>query len=140
MAYDAVLFDTSFVIALENKDDPRHEAAKQLDRELSRHGCRYVLHWGIVLEIADGYARVGRRGKAFQLLERIETEFGYDVQAITDSLWQDALTLYRSRADKDWSLTDCVSFSIMHQQGLTAAMTADRHFEQAGFTALLLQP
>jgi hypothetical protein len=45
--------------------------------------------------------------------------------------------LYRQRADKDWSLTDCISFVVMRQRGLTEALTGDHHFEQAGFVALL---
>lgn len=49
-----------------------------------------------------------------------------------------ALWLYESRSDKSWSLTDCFSFALMHEQGLTQALTTDHHFEQAGFQALLL--
>lgn len=41
------------------------------------------------------------------------------------------------RPDKDWSLTDCISFLVMKDFGLTDAFTADHHFEQAGFTAWL---
>jgi len=40
--------------------------------------------------------------------------------------------------DKEWSLTDCISFAVMHREGLTEAPTGDRHFEQAGFHALLI--
>lgn len=47
------------------------------------------------------------------------------------------MQLYTQRPDKDWSLTDCISFVVMKQHGLTEALTADRHFEQAGFKALL---
>jgi predicted nucleic acid-binding protein len=42
-----------------------------------------------------------------------------------------------SRPDKDWSLTDCTSFVVMENENIKEALTADRHFEQAGFTALL---
>jgi len=45
--------------------------------------------------------------------------------------------LFRSRADKNWPLTDCISFVVMEHQGLSEALTADRHFEQAGYKALL---
>jgi predicted nucleic acid-binding protein len=45
--------------------------------------------------------------------------------------------LYAERPDKGWSLTDCISFVVMRQQGITQALTGDHHFEQAGFTALL---
>ncbi len=41
------------------------------------------------------------------------------------------------RLDKDWSLTDCISFAVMQERSLTEALTSDHHFEQAGFTALL---
>ena len=46
------------------------------------------------------------------------------------------LRLYRERPDKGYSLTDCVSMQTMRRQGLTEALTNDRHFEQEGFTAM----
>ena len=47
------------------------------------------------------------------------------------------IQLYETRPDKAWSLTDCMSFIVMRDGGLTEALTADHHFEQAGFTVLL---
>ena len=47
------------------------------------------------------------------------------------------MDLYNARDDKDWSLTDCISFIVMKEHGITEALTGDRHFEQAGFRALL---
>ena len=49
----------------------------------------------------------------------------------------DGVALYAERPDKDWSLTDCISFVVMRKMDITEALTGDRHFEQAGFTALL---
>jgi len=46
------------------------------------------------------------------------------------------LHLYRSRPDKGYSLVDCISMQTMRQEGLTEALTNDRHFEQQGFRAL----
>ena len=53
---------------------------------------------------------------------------------------QDAELLYGERKDKEWGLTDCVSFMLMKQEKIREALTADVHFRQAGFTALLLDP
>jgi len=39
--------------------------------------------------------------------------------------------------DKEWGMTDCISFIVMEDHGLTDALTADEHFQQAGFRALL---
>lgn len=139
MARRTVLLDTSFVLALENRDDPHHERAKSLDRELTAESCPYLVHLGVLLEIADGYARLGRRRKAIELLHKFETEEGYALCAINEPLFAAATDLYRARPDKEWSLTDCLSFALMREQDITEALTADGHFRQAGFTALLLE-
>lgn len=52
-------------------------------------------------------------------------------------LFSEGLLLYRDREDKEWSLTDCISFVVMEREGLTEALTGDHHFEQAGYGALL---
>lgn len=47
--------------------------------------------------------------------------------------------LYRNRPDKEWGMTDYISFVIMQERGISDALTADDHFRQAGFRALLLE-
>jgi uncharacterized protein len=138
VAQRTVFLDTSFVIALENRDDPHHARAKALDDELLKEDAILMFHWGILIEIADGFARLARRARGLELLARFTGETGYRLVPITESLLQEGLNLYRARADKEWSLTDCVSFVLMKEQGVTEALTADIHFRQAGFKALLL--
>jgi predicted nucleic acid-binding protein len=53
------------------------------------------------------------------------------------ALLEEGISLYSSRPDKDWSLTDCISFVVMRDEGIIQALTGDHHFEQAGFKALL---
>jgi predicted nucleic acid-binding protein len=55
----------------------------------------------------------------------------------SDEQYARGFDLYRRRPDKEWSLTDCISFVVMAEEGLTEALTGDKHFEQAGFAALL---
>jgi predicted nucleic acid-binding protein len=52
-------------------------------------------------------------------------------------VFKEAWDFYKARTDKDWSLTDCTSFVVMKSRGIERAFTADRHFEQAGFTVLI---
>lgn len=47
------------------------------------------------------------------------------------------MELFGKRPDKDWSLTDCISFVVMHDYGLADALTTEHYFEQAGVNALL---
>ena len=46
--------------------------------------------------------------------------------------------LYGDRPDKSWSLTDCISFVVMTERGISDALTGDHHFVQARFRALHL--
>jgi uncharacterized protein len=140
VARPVIFLDTSFLIALENQDDPHHPLAKKLDRKLLRQKATLVLHRGIELEIGDGYAHENRRQYGVELLQKIQEEDRYWLVPITETLIQKARQLYRDRKDKEWGLTDCVSFALMKQEGITEALTADVHFRQAGFTALLLEP
>ena len=55
------------------------------------------------------------------------------------ALMNGALSLFEQRPDKEWSLCDCASFVVMQDLGITDALSTDHHFDQAGFTALLLQ-
>lgn len=52
--------------------------------------------------------------------------------------WFDkGIVLFAARLDKKWSLTDCISFTVMTDMGLTDALTADGDFTQAGFRILM---
>lgn len=136
----AVLMDTSFIIALENTRDPYHEIAARLDRDLNARAIEYVSHWAVLLEIGDGYARRNRRRRGEQLLANFDEYAQYRICPINDNLFLSAKALYMSRPDKEWGLTDCVSFVLMEREGIKEALTADPHFRQAGFVPLLLEP
>jgi len=56
---------------------------------------------------------------------------------VSTELLDRALYFYDSRQDKTWGLTDCISFIVVRDQKLTAALTGDQHFQQAGFRALM---
>jgi predicted nucleic acid-binding protein len=60
-----------------------------------------------------------------------------EVVPVSASLLNEAIELYHRYQDKAWTLTDCISFLIMRERGITEALTGDRHFEQAGFIAML---
>lgn len=134
-----LLLDTSFIIALENRDDPYHARAKIIDRQMARENAVLCIHWGILLEIGDGYARLNRREKGSQILQKFQQEEGYQIVPLTDELIRLATSLYRSRGDKECGLTDCLSFVLMEREGITQALSADVHFRQAGFEAVLLE-
>jgi predicted nucleic acid-binding protein len=56
-----------------------------------------------------------------------------EIVKLDDQLVDESLKLYSDRTDKAWSWTDCISFVVMSQRGITTALTGDHHFQQAGF-------
>jgi uncharacterized protein len=89
------------------------------------------------MEVADGFASSKMRRDVRRLFAEIEGDELITIVEAVESLYRRSLALYDARPDKDWSLTDCISFVVMADEGLTEALTGDRHFEQAGFVALL---
>lgn len=72
-----------------------------------------------------------------QLKARIDASVRIEVIALTEELYEAGWQMYTNRPDKDWGIVDCISFVIMQERNLTEALTADRHFQQAGFIKLL---
>ena len=92
----------------------------------------------VLTEVADGLCRPPGRAVFASLLQDLESDTLFTVIPPSQLFFRQGVELYIARPDKNWSLTDCISFVTMRQHGLTDALTGDRHFEQAGFNTLLL--
>lgn len=125
--------DSVFYFALLSESDEYHDIAVVH----SRAERRMVTTQAILTEVADGLAGAHERDRVVKLVNALLASPAVTVVPASASLFERGMELYRSRPDKEWSLTDCMSFVIMHEHGLTEALTADHHFEQAGFAALL---
>jgi len=134
-----VFLDTAYVNALVNVRDQWHNAAVQWEERLAVERRRLVTTECVLVEIADGLAAVRFRAQAVQVITTLQASSFVDIIPASSQLFRTALELYRRRADKDWGLTDCVSFVVMSEQSLSEALTTDDHFRQAGFRALLLE-
>lgn len=131
--------DASYAIALSSARDLHHARAVALADRLAEAGTRLVTSRAVLLEVGNALARLQYREAASRLLDAIESDPHVQIVPLSDELYRRALDLYRSRPDKEWGLTDCVSFTVMSDRGLADALTADEHFRQAGVRALLLE-
>ena len=129
-----VLADSFYYIALLNRNDAAHKHAVELAHDLC---VRVTTTAFVMIEIADAMGNSGQRGSFLALLENLEADHNVTILPPTKELYEAGLSLYAKGPDKNWSLTDCVSFVVMDRFGLKDALTADRHFQQAGFKALL---
>jgi uncharacterized protein len=131
-----VFADTSFWIALVIKQDQYHAKAQGWSQQISG---RIFTTAAVLLETANALARPSWRAHAVALVDHVRGRPDVVVQEMARDLWQHGWDLYRNRLDKAWSLTDCISFLVMQDNNLTDALSADEHFRQAGFRALLLE-
>lgn len=136
---NAVFLDTSFVIALLNRTDPHHGKANSLVTKLSSPHRPRLTTAAILVELGDGFARKGRWKLIAPFLSAAVNDSSLEIIPVDTPLVTRASEYRNARLDKDWELTDCISFLVMMERGIQEALTADRHFQQAGFRALLLE-
>lgn len=134
---EPVFLDTSYAIALSSPSDQHHERAVALAEELEEAGAMLVTTGAVLLEIGNALSRKKYREAAVELLTSLREDETVEIEPLTDELHEDGFELFRSRMDKEWGLVDCCSFVVMSRRALAKALTADLHFEQAGFHALL---
>lgn len=129
-----VFADTSFYGALLNPRDHWHEQAVRSSAMLTGD---VVLTDFILIELGNALSSIRSRQVFVNLVRNLRADPRVTIVAASRELLDGGLARYAHRMDKAWSLTDCISFVVMEQHGLTDALTADHHFEQAGFTILL---
>jgi len=129
-----VFIDTLFVVALINQRDQYHDRAAELAR--SYDGRRFLITDAVLLEIGNALAGKYRR-QAVEVIADFVTSEDVEIVRLTPELFEQAFALYKAHEDKEWGLTDCVSFVAMRQAGILDALTFDQHFTQAGFHPLL---
>jgi predicted nucleic acid-binding protein len=133
---NAIFADTFYWAAFTNIQDSAHEKAKAFT--LSAPPMIICTTEEVLTEYLNYFAAWGpqlRNKVAINVHSMMESQTVEIVPQTTDS-FRTGLDLYRTRLDKGYSLTDCISMQTMRQRGITEVLTNDRHFEQEGFRAL----
>ncbi len=126
--------DTQFYLAILSPDDADHRRAKEASARF--HGDVVTTHW-VLMEVGDAFCAPRNRPRFLALLNLLGADPNAAIVPADAAWFERGVDLYRRRPDKEWSLTDCISFVVMEEHGIREALTADEHFEQAGFIALL---
>ncbi|HBB89413.1 MAG TPA: nucleic acid-binding protein [Blastocatellia bacterium] len=132
----AVFADTIYWVALINPKDQWHGPAHSAIAFL--HDVRLVTTDVILIEVLNFFAEHGEeaRFRAVSATEEILTNPDAEVVRHTHEGFLAGFALYKARADKGYSLTDCISMNAMRERNITEVLTHDKHFAQEGFTIL----
>jgi uncharacterized protein len=130
----AIFADTSYFVAFCGPNDAYHARAVQLSESLVEPiiTTEYVLveTGGLLLRPEDRFAFIN-------LVRDLKSDPSVRIVRASQTLFNDGFDLFTRRPDKYWSLVDCISFAVMKRRRLDRALSADQHFVQAGFRALL---
>lgn len=89
----------------------------------------------VCLELGNFLARSHSRAEGVRLLTELQIDKGVVKVPMSDDL--SGVLAVCEAARQGVELIDCVSFVVMNERGITDALTADGHFEQAGFRPLM---
>ena len=131
--------DTGYLIALFSGKDAFHTQALLLQAQAVREHRRLLTTDAVVFEVGAAFSRVAMRSVGAAIIRALLNDPNIEVVPVSKAQRDEAIELFSQHADKDWSLCDCLSFTVMRERGLNSALAADHHFAQAGFVALLLQ-
>jgi uncharacterized protein len=130
-----LFLDTALIQAAFDTRDQYHQKALTLMPLVQAPNTIWVTE-AVLVEIGNALS-IKNRAIAHSFINRCFADTNFVVVEVTSDLLKKAVKLYGQYKDKDWGLTDCISFVVMREQGLTEALTSDQHFVQAGFRSLL---
>ena len=134
-----VFADTFYWIALINPGDKYAQEVQRFDDLLSGgnvYTTEEVLVEVLTFFAADTWLRI----RAVETVREILSDPAVHIIPQSHESFLSGFDLYAARPDKGYSLTDCISMQTMRREGLTQALTNDRHFEQEGFRSLFREP
>ena len=132
-----VFVDTVAWIALINRSDSLYKQAHEIMNQLKKDKVRLITTDFVIMEVANGMSKPPLRILSVSFINNLRLLNIVRIIPVSSAIFNEGWGLYSERTDKEWSLTDCISFEIMSKEQINKAFTSDHHFEQAGFIKLL---
>ncbi len=130
---NTLFVDAGAWIALSDRHDKFHEAAKTISARLSKNHPQWMT---TNLVIAETHVLIRKRGghqPAIRFLETLRQSKHVQVIYADAKLENLALEILRKYDDQDFSYADAVSFAVMRQWEISQVFAFDHHFSVLGF-------
>ena len=134
---DDIFVDTFYLVARFNQKDQWHQAALNIDPLIKNK--HLITTETVLIELLNYLAEFPpeMRSAISRFVKLALNGSLVEVVFHTHEAFLQGLELYENRLDKGYSLTDCISMSVMREREMQEVLTHDHHFAQEGFTILL---
>jgi uncharacterized protein len=129
-----VFVDTSAFVALRNRGEREHDAARVALSSLISARASLITSNYVFSETYTALLLRTGRDEAIQWGRRFRSGEAIEMVRIDEPVEQEAWSILESHADKRWSHVDATSFALMEREGITEAFAFDHHFAQRGLT------
>jgi uncharacterized protein len=129
----SVFVDTSAWFAGIAKNDQYNEQAMECRNRLLKGNTRFFTSNSIIHETTMLLERKVSKKEAVRFLKAILRDPGVEIIHADEEMEEEAYVLYQKYKDQDFSITDCISFAIMHRYQISRCFTYDHHFSSMGF-------
>jgi len=120
-----VFADTGYFVALVNSRDALKLRATAF---ASAYPGVTITTESVLVEVANFFSRAAARAAFRDLIDELDADPLKQIIESSSALFRRGIHHFNARPDKDWSLTDCISFVVMEDLKLSDALTADHHF------------
>jgi len=128
----SVFVDTSAFVALRNRSEDEHEAAREALAGLIAEGAAlYTSNYVFAETYTALMVRVGRR-EAIEWGNRFRAGGAIDLVRLDRPTEEQAWEILERHDDKQWSYVDATSFALIERDGDGTAFAFDVHFRQRG--------
>ncbi len=130
-----IFADTFYWVALINKKDNWHQRVIEVTSTLKN--VEIVTTDEVLIEVLNFLSAIAPlRRCTVQFVDDIMQNPHIKVIPQNRESFLEGLNLYRHRLDKEYSLTDCISMTVMQRLKINEVLTHDNHFKQENFIIL----
>ena len=131
-----IFIDTGGFAALYNRKDGFHDQAKSIWANLTEKRPLLFTSNFVVSETITLLRKRGDLEASIQFGDALFSSGLVRIVRVNESQETQAWVIYKKFRDQDFSFTDCASFAVMQELGISKAFAFDHHFSVIGFERL----
>ncbi len=125
-----IFLDTSAIYAMADREDPRHEEAKERFQAVLDSAEQILTHNYVLVE---SIALIQRRLGVEAAVKLARDSRAFEIEWINEATHEDAIRRLSSLGKRQLSFVDQVSFLVMRRRGVRTVLAFDPDFEAEGF-------